>query len=197
MYDYRRMTPEERRAIVADRLNRGFPRHSPPHLEVPGEFRIVSGTCFEHRKLLNSHKRLGWFEEQLLNAVAEVSAPYAAWCVLPNHYHVLVKIADMKVFSKCIGQLHGRSSFQMNRDDDTRGRQVWHRFQDRCMRSEGHYHTTLNYIHNNPRKHGYVEKWQDWPFSSVHWYLATKGRDWLRDLWLSHPVFDYGEKWDL
>jgi putative transposase len=65
------------------------------------------------------------------------------------------------------------------------------------MRSESHYYTTLNYIHDNPVKHGYVTKWTDWPCSSVHWYLETKGREWLADCWRNYPVLNYGDKWDL
>jgi putative transposase len=64
------------------------------------------------------------------------------------------------------------------------------------MRTEDHFFVCLNYVHNNPVKHGYVKKWQDWPFSSVHWYLENKGRDWMLDLWLNHPVLSFGEEWD-
>jgi putative transposase len=85
----------------------------------------------------------------------------------------------------------------MNGEDETQGRQVWYRYQDRCMRSERHYYTTLNYIHNNPVKHGYVKLWGEWPFSSFHWYLQTKGRDWLTDVWRSYPVRNYGDSWDV
>jgi putative transposase len=103
----------------------------------------------------------------------------------------------MKAFGRGIGQLHGRTSFEMNREDAARGRTVWYDYEDRCMRSDAHFHTSLNYVHNNPVKHGYVEKWQDWPYSSVHWYLETNGRDWLLDLWLCYPVRNYGDKWDV
>ena len=65
------------------------------------------------------------------------------------------------------------------------------------MRSERHYFTTLNYIHNNPVKHGYVDKWGDWPCSSYHWYLENKGRDWLLELWHEFPVLNYGDQWDV
>lgn len=50
-------------------------------------------------------------------------------------------------------------------------------------------HNTLNYIHYNPVKH----KWAE---SSVHWYLEHHGREWLRDVWRTYPVRDYGQGWD-
>jgi putative transposase len=181
MFSYRALTPEQQADLVAER-RRESPRHGPPHPDAPGEYRIVTATCYEHRKVLNSAQRLAWFEEQLLAAVHDLGRPCAAWCVLPNHYHLLIHVPKMSALARALGRLHGRSAFEMNREDGERGRQVWCRCQDRVMRSERHFWTSLNYIHNNPVKHGYVKKWQYWPFSSVHWYLTTKGREWLVDV---------------
>ena len=64
------------------------------------------------------------------------------------------------------------------------------------MRSEAHFFATLNYIHNNPVKHGYVKQWQDWQFSSVHWYLQENGHDWLLSQWRAFPILEYGRGWD-
>jgi putative transposase len=166
-------------------------------LDQPRCYRIITGTCYEHANILATPQRLAWFDDQLLAHIQQLNLSCAAWVVLPNHYHVLVKIDDIKQFARDQGILHGRTSFEMNREDGQVGRKVWYRCQDRCMRSEAHYFTTLNYIHNNPVKHGYIEKWGDWPYSSVHWYLAHKGRDWLLDLWREHPVLNYGDKWDV
>ena len=196
MYDYRTLTPAQQQAVVSARQQRGFPWHGPPHPDAPGDYRIVSATCYEHRHILRTHERLDWFEHELLATLHDLQAPCAAWCVLSNHYHVLVQISNMRHFTRVLGQLHGRSAFQMNTEDAQRGRKVWYRAQDRCMRSERHFFTTLNYIHNNPVKHGYVTRWQAWPFSSFAWYLQTHGRDWLRDLWQEYPVRNYGAAWD-
>jgi putative transposase len=160
-------------------------------------YRLITGTCYEHAHFLDSSERLSWFESELLNHIQKQSVPCAAWVILSNHYHILVRIDDIKRFTQQIGQLHGRTSFQMNREDETSGRKVWFRCQDRCMRSEAHFYTTINYIHNNPVKHGHVEKWSDWAYSSFHWYLEHKGRDWLLDLWRQYPVLNYGDKWDI
>lgn len=197
MYDYRRMTAEQQQAIIQDRMQRGFPWHRPPHPDAPGEYRIVTAACYEHRHILADRERLQWFETRLLDTLKEAADHGAAWCVLPNHYHVLSQIGDFKSFGRAVGQLHGGTAFQMNQEDDARGRKVWYRCSDRVIRSERHFYATLNYIHNNPVKHGYVDKWQDWPFSSVHWYLETEGRDWLKEIWADYPLLSYGDKWDV
>jgi len=196
MYRYRSLTPAQKLAILAERRERGFPWHSPPHLEAPGEFRIVTGACFEHRSILDSTERRQWFAEELLKSLAEMDVTCAAWCVLPNHYHVLVRIVRIKEFTVGIGRLHGRTSYEMNREDSKRGRRIWYRCADRCMRSERHFYASVNYIHNNPVKHGYVKRWQHWPFSSAHAYLEEKGRDWLLRVWREYPLYNYGDGWD-
>lgn len=197
MYRWRQMSDEERARVLAERQQRGVPWHGPPHPEAPGEFRIVTAACFEHRPILSTPERITWFESELRQALQELDVECTAWCVLPNHYHVLVKIVDMKAFSAGLGRLHGRTSYQMNGEDGTRKRQVWHRCQDRVMRSDRHYAVSVNYIHNNPVKHGYVEKLLDWPWSSFADWLETHGREAMVQMWQDYPLLDYGASWDV
>ena len=91
MYEYRRMTAARRAAAVAERKRRGLPWHGPPHLEAADGYRIVTGVCYEHRKLLITPQRLAWFEHELLSTLRSWNIPRVAWCILPNHYHVLVR----------------------------------------------------------------------------------------------------------
>ena len=196
MYEYRNMTPAERRRVLKGRREQGYPWHSAPHIASHEAYRIVSATCYSHQPILRDTKRLKCFHDQLLQTLHDMETPCAAWCVVPYHYHVLIHVRDIKLVSRTLGQLHGRTSKQMNDEDGTPGRKNWYRSQGRMMRSMRHFCTTLNYIHNSPVKHGYVKKWQEWPFSSVHWYLETKGRKWMVSLWEDYPLRDYGKGWD-
>ena len=56
------------------------------------------------------------------------------------------------------------------------------------MRNERHHWATLNYIHNNPVHHGYVQRWQDWPFGSAVEYLEQQGIEKARERW-RHVAF--------
>ena len=106
-----------------------------------------------------------------------------AWCVLPNHYHALVEAADIKRLVYQLGRLHGRTSHAWNGEERTRGRKVFFRAVERAMRSDRHYRATLNYIHHNPVRHGYVERWTDWPWSSAAEYLAQTGASEAKRAW--------------
>jgi putative transposase len=61
------------------------------------------------------------------------------------------------------------------------------------MRTEKDFWTRFNYIHNNPVKHGYVKRPEEWEFSSYQYYLRTHGPEWLQDVFMSYPVIDYSD----
>jgi len=128
--------------------------------------------------------------------VRDASIEIYAWCILPNHYHVLLASRRIKSLTKELGQFHGRSSFAWNGEDGQRGRQVWFRCFDREIRSERHFWATVNYIHHNPVHHGHVEKWQDWIWSSAPTFVEEVGRERATEIWKKYPILDYGKGWD-
>ena len=137
MYDYRQWSSEKQAAALAERTAYGFLSHSPPHVLAPDVCRLINGACFEHKPILESASRLKWFEQKLLDHLRNQSLEVAAWVVLPNYYHVLFKIPDIKKFTKAQGQLHGRISLEFNREGNKLGRQVLDRCStrnDECVR---------------------------------------------------------------
>jgi len=135
------------------------------------------------------------FEQTLLSSISDVGKAMA-WCILPNHYHVLVEAPDIFTMLLGIGRMHGRVSHQWNGEDGARGRKCWHGCAERAMRSLRHQRVTLNYIHHNPVHHRYVRNWQDWPFSSAKQFLDNMGREVAMRHWQEYPLMDYGKGWD-
>ena len=119
-----------------------------------------------------------------------------AWCILPNHYHALIETTDVFAVLAELGRMHGRTSFAWNGEENSRRRKVWFRAVERAMRSERHYWATVNYVLHNPVHHGYVEKWEEWPFSSAREYLERLGREAAMRAWREYPILDYGKGWD-
>ena len=199
MYDYRKLTAEQKREVVEARRRQHSPWHSPPHREVEGNcFYLVTAACYEHRPIINqTPERMSECEESVLAACRKGEAEISAWCILPNHYHILLRTEKLPAVLHELGQFHGRSSFQWNGADAQRGRKCWYNAFERFIRSERHFWASLNYVHNNPVHHHYVEKWQDWPWSSAGEFLAQYGRDEVLRLWREYPLLDYGKKWDV
>jgi len=196
VYDYRRMTAEERERIVRERRERGFPLHAPPHLQgVAGEY-LITAACYEHCHVFESPDELSWLTEVFLSTMKEVGFSCMAWVFLPNHYHLLLETQDLSPVGEVLRKLHSRTATRINGRQNQRGRRVWYRYSDRLVRSERHHWATVNYIHYNPVKHGYVAHMADWPWSGVHELLATWGRPRLEQVWSAYPVGEYGKGWD-
>jgi putative transposase len=159
---------------------------------------IITAACYEHAAIVGrTPERVSQCEEQLLRACADVSLAIHAWCVLPNHYHVLITTEHIRELRKRLGRFHGSSSHQWNGEDSSRGRKVWYNCFERPMKSQRHFWATINYIHHNPVHHGYVDQWQDWPWSSAAEYLERVGRTRAKETWNRYPILDYGKKWDI
>jgi putative transposase len=195
MYQYRSLTSEEKKALVKERLSKGFPHHSPPHPILNEPFYLLTAACYEHKPRLNYPQRRQIILNQLLELFKTKNIDTIAWVILPNHYHFLTTTVDFKWLSQNLRLIHGRLARQWNLEDGLSGK-VWCSYSDRAIRSENHYYTALNYIHYNPVKHGYVQSPYDWSESSVHGYLEDNGRDWLRSCWVKYPLKDYGGEWD-
>ena len=196
-YEYRQMDAKEKEAAVAFRRKRGYPFHAPPHPYREAGWYLLSATNFEHRPVMRTPDRREGFETRLLGAFTSGGAEIGGWVVLPNHYHILAGVDSLDTVSTILRNLHGTTSREWNQADSLTGkRRVWYKYTDRWIRDEKHYLQALNYIHHNPVKHRYVSDPYAWPWSSVHLYFDTKGRDWLRETWKAYPVGTFGAGWD-
>jgi putative transposase len=101
------------------------------------------------------------------------------WCIMPNHVHVLVRLAENHFLAEVVKSWKGGSSIEINRILNHKGA-LWQReYYDRCVRDLNHFYDCIAYIRNNPVKAGLCDKPEDWPFSSagVKWNgaLASAG----------------------
>ena len=198
MYNWRRMTHDERARLMRYRQQQELPWHSPPHRKsfAPSSW-MLSASCYEHQPHIgHTTERLVSFEEALLDTFEKASCKILAWVLLPNHYHALVCVDQVRQVLTALGRLHGRTSYLWNGEEATRGRKVWFNAAETVMKSDGHYWASLNYIHANPVKHGYARNLLDWPFSSVHEWTRKAGREWIEHIAQKYPIDEYGKGWD-
>jgi putative transposase len=199
MYEWRKMTEEERAKVLAERKARKLPWHTPPHLEFEGFVSfIITAACYEHAQIVGKNpKRMADFEAEVLETCRKSSAKIFAWCILPNHYHILIRTDNIEQLRKEIKNLHGRTARFWNEEDNLQGRKVWFNYFDRDMRSNRHFWASLNYVNHNAVYHGYAQKWQDWTFSSAGNYLEKFGHERVLKIWREYPILDYGKDWDV
>lgn len=196
MYLYRKLDEQGREELVEHRRQCGFPLHQPPRQEALTGTYLITAANFEHQHLMSSPARRDEWQDKIIACFAALEeAHLLAWCVLPNHYHLVAQV-DLEEFSKRIHRSHNGTATQWNREDGTAGRKVWFRFCDRGIRSDRHLRVALNYVHFNAVKHGYVNDARLWPWSSLHQYLEEQGVATVRQAWKDYPLLDFGQGWD-
>lgn len=163
----------------------------PPHIYQNDTWYIVTDSNLEGQLILHKNEYKIFVRNLLKDLTLEFQLQLAAWVILDNHYHILLKCHNGSDLSRFFQRFHGLTSFELNQRDKSSGRMVWHNYWDTCIRSEKDYWTRFNYIHHNPVKHHYVSTMVDWQFSSYHYYLEHKGEEWLADVIRRYPVIDF------
>ncbi len=119
--------------------------------------------------------------------LTRIKRPFAinAWVVLPDHLHCIWTLPKGDCdYSRRWGAIKARFSMAMGRAGFTppqvpdggvnpalRNGQVglWQkRFWEHHIRNQADYDAHMQYCWNNPVKHGFVTRPEDWPYSSVH-----------------------------
>jgi REP element-mobilizing transposase RayT len=93
-----------------------------------------------------------------------------AFCVMPNHVHVVytpLRKADgsYHAMSAIMQSLKGRTAYKANSLLGRRGDFWQHENYDHVVRDEAELQRIIRYVLNNPVKAGLVQKWQDWSWT--------------------------------
>ena len=183
------MDEETRRSTLEKRRNTKFPAHDLPHFDDSAtDTYSVTGTNFEHVPILGKNpSRLSEFADRLQETLIAGKVEIEAWCLMRNHYHLLLRGENAGDIRRRLGRLHGATSREWNLEDNCVGRKVWFRVFDKPIYSLRQFYSSLNYIHNNPVKAGYCKKMTEWEWSSIHEFLKRVGMEQARELWRAYP----------
>jgi len=95
-----------------------------------------------------------------------------AWCIMPNHVHVLIEsMAPLSKIVQSWKSYTGRWALGKNAELGlgVPGKHLWMReYWDRYIRDGKHFSQVVRYIHENPVKAGLCLDPQDWRWSSAH-----------------------------
>jgi len=90
-----------------------------------------------------------------------------AWCVMPNHVHVVLEPIGAHSLSQIVKSWKAFTAARINAMLRRSGRLWAPDYFDRFMRSNEHLSTTIAYVENNPVAAGLCACPADWPFSSA------------------------------
>ncbi len=141
--------------------------------------------------LFREAKNYDFFLQKCYNYIHPVAETYA-FCLMPNHFHMMIRIRgveelDKETFQNLQGfkNLGGFVSQQFSNFFNSYTKsynKIYKRtgslFQPNVKRkrviSDIYFTRLILYIHNNPVHHGFVEDMYDWPYSSVHLFVDER-----------------------
>jgi len=116
----------------------------------------------------------------LLEELSEVfNVNIAAYCLMSNHYHLLVQTPDTNL-SRSMRHLNSVYTQRYNRRHGSDGRLFRGRYKSIVVESESYALELVRYIHRDPLEAGIVNTLQEYPWSSHKPYLSdAKKWKWL------------------
>ena len=109
----------------------------------------------------------------LAEAAAAAGVEVWAYCLMPNHVHLIVTPSDEEGLSRTFRQVHRRYTRFINLRAGTTGHLWQGRFGSVAM-DEGHLISALRYVALNPVRARLVKRAEDWRWSSTAAHLAGK-----------------------
>jgi putative transposase len=145
--------------------------HAPIHrLNECGAYIITAGT-FHKQHLFDKPEKLDILQKALFKLALHYGLELQAWAIFSNHYHTVLISPDRNIsIRRFITHLHASTAKRINAIDDAEGRRVWFNFWDTYLDIETSYLARLNYVHQNPVKHGLVKVAEEYPWCSASWF---------------------------
>ncbi len=137
---------------------------------------INRGNC--KRTLFFSARDYQRFLHLMTEAANRHPLPLLAFCLMPNHWHLVVWPDEERTLALHMHWLTGEHASAFQRQHDQVG--YGHVYQDRYrifpVRSERYLLRLLKYVESNPLRAGLVKRAEDWRWSSLPIYLGRRSR---------------------
>jgi putative transposase len=111
------------------------------------------------------------YRDLLAEHCSKSSVKVWAYCLMPNHVHLILVPSDGEGLARALGDTHRRYTTFVN----ARARWSGHLFQNRygsVVMDDAHLIAAVRYVSLNPVRARLVARAEDWPWSSVRAHLA-------------------------
>jgi putative transposase len=91
-----------------------------------------------------------------------------AWCIMPNHVHVIVEIPGRNTLESILHSWKSYVAHKANKVLLRTGKFWFPEYHDRFIRNAEHLQRAVEYVENNPVRAGLVTKKEEWRWSSAY-----------------------------
>jgi putative transposase len=147
---------------------------------VPGIAHHIVQRGNRQQRIFHTHGDCRRYVDMLAETSSAHTVECLAWCLMPNHVHLVLRPATAAGLRSVMSSVHTRYAQHINRREQSSG----HLFQDRYRSypmDDAHLMIAVRYVENNPVKAGLVLHAAEWRWSSARAHLGL-GRDPLTDV---------------
>lgn len=142
-----------------------------PRVVIPGIPHHVTQRGNGRHKTFFEDADYALYLDLLSQAAERAGAEVWAYCLMPNHVHIILTPNDEQGLARTFGDLHRRYTAYINARRRTTGHFWQGRFGSVAM-DEAHFVTALRYVSLNPVRARLVTQPEEWRWSSVRAHLA-------------------------
>ena len=143
-----------------------------------GKYYHVYNRTVDRKPMFTLDKNYGFFLQRADFYLSPVLEVYA-WCLMNNHFHLLVRILESltfeksttlddphKIVSHCFGKLFQSYAMAFNNQENRVGSLFQNPFKRALVDNDAYFTNMVYYIHSNPQTHGFVDDFRTYPWSS-------------------------------
>ncbi len=152
----------------------------PLRIEYPGAWHHVMNRGRRSEKIFFDDEDREIFIKTIREAVDLWGLRISAYCLMSNHYHLLVQSPDGNL-SRSMRHINGVYTQRFNRRHKKEGQLFRGRYKAVLVDSDNHLLEVLRYIHLNPLRASIIKSLRDYSWSSHQGYLSRAGKwSWLQ-----------------
>ncbi|MDD3500230.1 MAG: transposase [Sulfurovum sp.] len=140
-----------------------------PRIEIAGYYHIINRGV-EQRVVFQEREDYEYFEELMCFCAKSYGITIHNYFLMNNHYHLLIEIGK-ETLSKFMRQLNMNYAIYFNKKYKRSGHLWQGRFKSWYVTDEAYLYTLMLYIEQNPLKANMVQKLEEYPFSSYHYFI--------------------------
>jgi REP element-mobilizing transposase RayT len=151
----------------------------PLRIEYPGAWYHVMNRGRRGEEIFTERNDYRLFIELLQESAELFNIKIAAYCLMPNHYHLFLNTPDGNL-SRCMRQINGIYAQRFNRVHQYDGQLFRGRYKSILVEADSYLLQLLRYIHKNPLRAGLCDDVNNYEWTSHRGYLSDAKRwDWL------------------
>ncbi len=143
-----------------------------PRIELAGYYHVINRGV-EQRVVFDDAEDFEYFEELLCTYAPSYGVTIHNYCLMSNHYHLLIEVED-GMLSKFMRQINMNYAIYFNKKNKRSGHLWQGRFKSWFVTDNAYLYTLILYIEQNPVKAKIVERVEEYPYSTAHYFLGEE-----------------------